>query len=126
MKHGGDILRIAIAKAGVDISKLCAELHIYRGTLYNVFKNPNPKLKYFIQIGEAIGHDFSEDWPELKKSQEPKVTKEEKHKQEENLIYMHKYYDLLEKYLALVERQAAEPGAPYLRQGEDNQNPEKQ
>lgn len=106
MVHRGEILRKAIDKSDFNVSEVCKMSGIPRQTLYGAFLQKNPSLEYFIKVGKAIGHDFSNEIPELVSGFTSMVSENstEYVKGDENIAWMHKYYELLEKYVALVEK----------------------
>ncbi len=73
MPHQGQILQEAIKSSGVSITHLVEELGITRPTIYRKFKETTIDYNFVKQVGEIIGHDFSEDFTPLQQSSLPFV-----------------------------------------------------
>lgn len=67
MIHRGEIVRKEIDKSGYNKSLLAERLGISRGTLYNKLEETNLNWEFIFQLGKIINHDFSIDFPELRK-----------------------------------------------------------
>jgi len=105
MQHRGEIVEKAIRQSGYSLSKVAERLGKSRRWIYNAFENPNLPLDYIYAIGKVIHHDFSSEIPvgALPTSllQEPPLTLNPI--SEDNERWKEKYYDLLERYNALLE-----------------------
>ncbi|OUJ70168.1 hypothetical protein [Hymenobacter crusticola] len=66
MAHRGEIVAEAVRKSGIKLSKLHNALKISRPTLYRRFEEPNLEFDFIREVGKAISHDFSIEFPELK------------------------------------------------------------
>jgi hypothetical protein len=64
-QHRGEVVKEALLKSGVKITKLCQELGISRPTLYRRFEEPNLDFDFIKQVGQLIYHDFGQDFKEL-------------------------------------------------------------
>ena len=73
MPHQGQILQEAIKSSGVSITYLVEELGITRPTIYRKFKEATIDYSFVKQVGEIIGHDFSEDFTPLQQPSLPFV-----------------------------------------------------
>ena len=96
MKHRGEIIKKAIEDSGLSVVKVASLSGVPRATIYTIFDQDNPKLDHVIKIGKALRHDFSESFPELSKN----TTLQQ---DDENLTWRLKYYELMEKHMALLE-----------------------
>ena len=73
MPHQGQILQEAIKSSGISITHLVEELGITRPTIYRKFKETTIDYNFVKQVGEIIGHNFSEDFTPLQQSSLPFV-----------------------------------------------------
>src|SRR5690554_5537667 len=65
MDHRGEIVKETIESNGMSVTKLASILKVSTQTMYNFFKNEKlPKIK-IEQIGKALDHDFSAEFPKL-------------------------------------------------------------
>jgi len=64
-QHRGEVVKEAVLKSGVKITKLHEELGISRPTLYRRFEEPNLAFKFIEQVGALIRHDFAQEFREL-------------------------------------------------------------
>ncbi len=64
-QHRGEVVKEAVLKSGVKITKLYQELGISRPTLYRRFEEPNLAFEFIEQVGTLIRHDFAQDFREL-------------------------------------------------------------
>ena len=67
-QHRGEIVKEAVLKSGVKITKLYQALGISRPTLYRRFDEPNLDFDFIEQVGALIRHDFAQDFRELASS----------------------------------------------------------
>jgi len=105
MQHRGEIVEKAVRQSGYPLTKLVSRLGKSRRWIYNAFENAQLPLDHILRIGKIIHHDFSEEIDELKGKPQPAedlplIYKEPKHDAE---YWRTKYYELLEKYNALLE-----------------------
>ena len=64
-QHRGEVVKEAVLKSGVKITKLYQELGISRPTLYRRFDEPNLDFAFIERVGELIRHNFAEDFRQL-------------------------------------------------------------
>lgn len=114
MKHRGEILQKRFEQSELKFITVRQKLGVSHNTIKNWFLMPNLEWEKVIAFGKAIGHDFRVDFPEMPDIiysgvvEEPEETYESLPKtlddclkQREN--WMHKYYALLEKHVAMLE-----------------------
>lgn len=108
--HKGEIIKAAIIKSGVSVAQIAREMHVSRGTIYNIYARMEVKNDIILKIGAIINYDFSAKFPKLKKpnkTEEPqevyssKVVTELK---EELDLWKGKYIALLEDYNKLLKK----------------------
>lgn len=97
--HRGKILHDAVLKSHYQITKLSIAMDISRSTIYNDFEREFLSNEEMLRYGKAIGHDFSVDIPELVNYSLIKESREDYLSQKD---YREKYYELLEKHVALL------------------------
>lgn len=109
MQHRGEIIRKAVTESGISITTLAKRLNKSRRTIYNLFDSNNVSLEVILEIGRIIHHDFSSQIKELKRYGGPldlqNVQDDEKKYNAE--YWKAKYYELLEKHNALLEKEAS-------------------
>lgn len=106
MQHRGEIVEKAVRQSGYPLTKLVARLGKSRRWIYNAFENAQLPIDHILRIGKIIHHDFSDEIDEFKgisiQTEESFMTaystpsKDAEH-------WRTKYYELLEKYNALLE-----------------------
>lgn len=110
--HIGNILRAAVDASGMSIKAVTKRAKYVRGSYYKHIEKPDLSLPILLAYGKAIGHDFSEEVPQLKLilSDDPavyQISAKQPETLEEALtelsILYKKWALLQEKYLALVE-----------------------
>ena len=69
-KHYGQIVENAVRRSGYSLSDLAKELNVNRKTIYNWFTQKKLKSHIIYNVGIAIRHDFSKQFPELFTSDE--------------------------------------------------------
>ena len=74
MAHQGEILQEAIKNSGISITRIVEELGITRPTIYRKFKDETLDGNFLKNVGQIIGHDFSEDFTLVQHSTLPFVT----------------------------------------------------
>jgi lambda repressor-like predicted transcriptional regulator len=103
--HQGDIIERIIRRQGHSISDLAKLTGVNRRSIYNWFLQPRLKPENIIKLGQAIGHDFSEQFPgqfvsedfiALERSTTPTL------EDQKIDVWKEKYIDLLERYSLLL------------------------
>ncbi len=74
MPHQGEILQEAIKNSGISITRIVEELGITRPTIYRKFKDDTLDASFVKNVGQIIGHDFSNDFTITAQSTLPFVT----------------------------------------------------
>ncbi|MDR6782413.1 putative transcriptional regulator [Pedobacter africanus] len=105
----GDIIE-RIVRTKIGISELSRILHVSRTSIYNWFEHGHLNLETICKIGQAIGHDFANEFPEefakakIQTSREFIDSKDFKNNSSENSVHfwMNKYIVLLEKFNQLL------------------------
>ncbi len=64
MVHAGAIVEKAVRRSGISIAELARKVSVNRRSLYNWFAQETLSMDCICKIGFAIGHDFSNDFPE--------------------------------------------------------------
>lgn len=64
-EHRGAFVQNIVNQSSISIEALAKKLRKSRGTIYNYFDNAELDFLKIAQIGRAIGHDFSKNYPEL-------------------------------------------------------------
>jgi predicted transcriptional regulator len=106
MQHRGEIVEKAVRNSGYPLTKLVSRLGKSRRWIYNVFENPQLPIDHILRIGKIIHHDFTDEIDEFKvisqqtaESFMSPYTAANKDAE----FWRTKYYELLEKYNALLE-----------------------
>lgn len=105
----GDVIE-RIVRTKIGISELSRILHVSRTSIYNWFERGHLNFDTICKIGEAIDHDFANEFPEeFAKAKNPVLTKVSSENtvmrlgDESSIHYwMNKYIALLEKYNELL------------------------
>ncbi|WP_019948748.1 hypothetical protein [Hymenobacter aerophilus] len=71
MSHQGEILQEAIKNSGISITRIVDDLGITRPTMYRRFKEKELDYTFVKQVGDIIGHDFSNEFTSLQQSALP-------------------------------------------------------
>ncbi|GAA4502322.1 hypothetical protein GCM10023172_25540 [Hymenobacter ginsengisoli] len=79
MPHQGEILQEAIKNSGISITRIVEELGITRPTIYRKFKEDTLDANFVQNVGQVIGHDFSNDFTVVQQSTLPFVTSIARH-----------------------------------------------
>lgn len=66
-RHRGALLEDAVNERHVNISQMVKRMGISRGTYYNHIQDPDLSLEQLAKYGRVIGHDFSQQLPEMKR-----------------------------------------------------------
>lgn len=110
--HAGEVIEKAVRRSGISITETGRRLHVTRRSLYNWFKKEELDRALIYQLGDAIGHDFSADFPTLydkhfdyfKRLTQAKQTGEYRDDAE---FWRLKYLSILKKYNDLLSGQSA-------------------
>nr|WP_197718704.1 helix-turn-helix transcriptional regulator [Pedobacter schmidteae] len=104
----GDVIE-RIVRTKIGISELSRILNVSRTSIYNWFEHGHLTLETICKIGQAIDHDFANEFPEefakaSNHTSEVFSSKETKKETCESSIHywMNKYIALLEKYNQLL------------------------
>jgi phosphoribosylformylglycinamidine (FGAM) synthase-like enzyme len=92
VKHKGEILKKAVEKSQVPVTRIAKAIKKSRGTLYNWYEEKNLPLEAFIAVGGVINYDFSKEIPELRASGIS-----------EQLDYKQKYLEVVEENNRLLK-----------------------
>jgi len=115
MPHQGEILQEAIRNSGISITRIVEELGITRPTIYRKFKDDTLDSTFVKNIGQIIGHDFSQDFTIAQQSTLPFVTPVSRpavtnsvtnrviHSQKPDADLTNQLFTLQAKYIALLE-----------------------
>lgn len=106
-KHAGKIIEKAIRRSGISIAETGRRLHVTRRSMYNWFKRDELCRSVIYQVGCAINHDFSADFPNLYDQHYVYFRRLTHNKIPEKTIddaqlWRDKYINLLEKYTELI------------------------
>jgi transcriptional regulator with XRE-family HTH domain len=107
--HHGQTIEKTIRRGGYSLSQVARLLEVNRRTIYNWFDQHRIRPSVIYQLGHAMGHDFSTEFPELftsadfifkKKSytwdHESSISTDEQ-------LWKEKYESLEERYSRLLE-----------------------
>ena len=103
----GDVIERVVRKK-IGISELSRKLQVSRTAIYNWFEHGQINLDTICKIGEAIGHDFTKEFPEefanAQNSAANLGTTPAENKDESNSVdyWINKYVNLLEQYNDLL------------------------
>lgn len=107
--HRGELLKRIVEGSGVGIMWLVKKAgYKSKTSYYNHIEEKNLSVEILLKYGEALNYDFSVEIPEIKKAQSilaneaPKTLQEAKKQIE---YWKTRYYDLLEKYNQIIEKQ---------------------
>lgn len=105
MQHRGEIVERAVRQSGYPLTKLVARLGKSRRWIYNAFENAQLPIDHILRIGKIIHHDFSDQIEELHiKPHQTEEPFDHPYAAGRDAEYWRtRYYDLLEKYNALLE-----------------------
>jgi hypothetical protein len=105
----GDVIE-RIVRTKIGISELSRILHVSRTSIYNWFEHGHLNLETICKIGQAINHDFANEFPEefanAKHHTAPEIGGNKTDQNEDCSIqyWMNKYITLLEKYTELLSQ----------------------
>ncbi|WP_121246740.1 helix-turn-helix domain-containing protein [Mucilaginibacter phyllosphaerae] len=107
-RNYGEIVEIAVRRSGLNISDIASDLNVNRRTLYNWFRQKDLKKQIIYQVGQALRHDFSKQFPELFTAEEFANMYAPKMFTDVSLTcgtdkWKEKYILLLERYNELIE-----------------------
>lgn len=105
----GDVIE-RVVRTKIGISELSRILNVSRTSIYNWFEHGHVSLETISKIGQAINHDFANEFPEEYAKARNCVTvdavseKKAENSTSDNSIHywMNKYITLLEKYNELL------------------------
>jgi|SRR5690606_15895544 len=108
-KDTGAIVEKVVRRSGIGIAELARILHVDRRSIYYWFKQPNLKIDILYKIGDALGYDFSKDFPHLMESKTVSEGSNSVYRYnaaeegpEAVELWKRKYIGLLEKYNELL------------------------
>jgi len=108
MKHRGEVLSMVITQLNVNRTKLAKRMGYDRSSYYTHIKKPDLDYSILWSYGKAIPYDFTKEFPEMS-SYIPEINKEINNLQEMRIDrdkWRDKYYEVLEKYNALLEKRS--------------------
>jgi hypothetical protein len=116
----GDVIE-RIVRTKIGISELSRILHVSRTSIYNWFEHGHLNLETICKIGQAINHDFANEFPEEFAKGQNQISTAHISENETNNescersvhYWMNKYITLLEKYNELLT-EIAKPDAGQL------------
>ncbi|GAB3026239.1 hypothetical protein GCM10027051_33800 [Niabella terrae] len=107
--HRGELLKKIVDASGMNKTILIKKTG-YKSTTsyYNHIEDKNLSAEILLKYGEALNYDFSSELPDVKRikamlSNEEPATLNEAQKQ--IAYWKAKYYEILEKYNQILERQ---------------------
>jgi lambda repressor-like predicted transcriptional regulator len=112
-KHYGQIVEYRVRKNGYCISDLARATNVNRRSIYNWFNQKHLKNEVIYKIGCIIRHDFSQEFPEIFKSEDFKIIHQvpdsqvsyiAKYSSKENEIWKNKYLQLLETFNEMITK----------------------
>lgn len=109
VQNKGDIIE-RVVRTKIGISELSRILNVSRTSIYNWFEHGHLSLETISKIGQAINHDFANEFPEeFAKAKNSAIVDATPEKKTENgncdssvQYWMNKYITLLEKYNELL------------------------
>lgn len=118
--HQGDIIERIIRRQGHSISDLAKLTGVNRRSIYNWFLQPRLKPENIIKVGQAIGHDFSEQFPDQFVSEDFIAVERNASIEDQKIdVWKEKYIDLLERYNLLLRISKGEVQLPNM-EGQTN------
>ena len=112
-KHYGQIVEYRVRKNGYCISDLARATNVNRRSIYNWFNQKHLKNEVIYKIGCIIRHDFSQEFPEIFKSDDFRVIHQvpDSHirynpgySSKENELWKNKYLQLLETFNEMITK----------------------
>jgi DNA-binding XRE family transcriptional regulator len=112
--HIGHTFEQVIRRDRLGISELARRLDVSRRTIYNWFETQNLSFEIVFKVGRIIGHDFSQEFPQLFIYENQDLVDKNlniPHKNDPdfsiNPVYywMDKYIKLLEKYNEILSHE---------------------
>ena len=115
--HQGDIVERIIRRQGHSLTDLARLTGVNRRSIYNWFQQARLKPENIIKLGQAIKHDFSEQFPEQFVPEDFVVSPTPLKVQDEQVdVWKEKYIDLLERYNLLLRISSGELQVPGLEE----------
>ncbi len=112
--HRGKILQRVVKETGINVAVIARKAGYKRVTYYLHIKQPDLSFSILSKYAQALDHDFSGeipgtesqviDDPSFDYSSDPTTLKEAK---EQITTWKQKYYELLDKYVKVIEEQKA-------------------
>jgi predicted DNA-binding transcriptional regulator AlpA len=105
--HRGEVLNAVVKRSNYTISQVVKKTGYSRASFYNHIQNKDLPFEILERYGNAVGYDFSEEFPEMVRYvafKEPDAeydTIDLLKKDRDRWRY--KYYDLLERYNIFIE-----------------------
>jgi lambda repressor-like predicted transcriptional regulator len=113
MVHQGDVIERIIRRQGHSLTDLARLTGVNRRSIYNWFLQPRVKPENIIRIGQAINHDFSQQFPDQFTSDDFAPVIDSVKVEDEKLdVWKEKYIDLLERYNLLLRISSGEVQIP--------------
>ena len=106
--HNGEIIELIVRRNKVSISELSRRLKVSRKSIYNWFKKENLSIEVINKIGDILGHDFVQEFPEkfeILNMELKRLKKDAPHVSPDSelaLYWKTKYINLLENYTNLL------------------------
>jgi len=110
--HQGQLLERVIRREGYSISEVARLTKVNRRSVYNWFRQETLRPEIICKIGLALGHDFSQEFPNLYLHHRPIHTEEKSSlsiqqkdfidDSTDDIYWKDKYIDLLEKHNKLL------------------------
>jgi len=108
--NAGQLVELAVRRQNINISELSRKMNINRRTLYNWFRQETLSPSVIYSISQAIGYDFSNEFPEQffkTRSHSYKIGQRDDayiSAEDAKEYWMKKYISLLEDYKLLLEK----------------------
>jgi hypothetical protein len=107
--HRGQLLKRIVKNSDLSITTIAKRAGYSRATYYNHIEVKSLSLGILERYGNALGHDFSMEIPEI--SQIKSFTEREPLSIQEAIMqrdqWRSKYFELIEKYKTLLEEKVA-------------------
>lgn len=67
MSHKGEIIEKIVRNVKIPMQRVADLSNLSRKQIYNLFTMPEIAPETILKLGKAINHDFSQEFPEIKK-----------------------------------------------------------
>jgi predicted transcriptional regulator len=107
MLHRGELLKTAIIRSGISITRVAEAIGRSRRWLYLQFDKSDVPIDTLLRIGKFIRHDFSPEIPELsfKQGRFQQINDAgQPYPENDPEYWKDKYLRLLEEYTALLKK----------------------